>query len=330
MKALITLENYEAFYLDYLEGNLSDADRAAFEKFLAEHPELQLEDELLPEFTLVDEVTMLSSVEKMALKRDYDDTAILPENLEGLLIADSEGLLSDQKKKALEARITSNPLWKQEALLYTKAHVVPNMQEQTDKQVLYRKGGAIIPLWWSGVAAMAAGIALFVTLGIGNDREFGPGTNAAFTAKMPRAEWKNTQSQTDGNTTIQPIQNGTVKPNKKQPGAPVIKTPVQQPSIQQAPSNNSPMNLANNDGSLPPNLPGPNKVTLNPETTPNDQDMALVKDRMSNPIAMLTSVLSDKLNTPIDLKTAKKTKEEKGGFFLKIGKLEISHTGRKR
>lgn len=329
MKALITLENYEAFYLDYLEGNLSDADRAAFEKFLAEHPELQLEDDLLPEFTLVDEDTMLSSVEKMALKRDYDDTAIQPENLEGLLIADSEGLLSDPKKKALEAWIAANPLWKQEAHLYAQAHVAPNMQEQTDKQVLYRKGGAIIPLWWSGVAAMAAGIALFVTLGIGDDREFGPGTNAAFTAKMPRVEWNNTQGQTDGNTKIQPIHNGTVKPNKKQPGAPVIKKPVQQPSIQQAPSNNSPMNLANNDGSLPPNLPGPNKVTLNPETTPNNQDMALVKDRMSNPIAMVTSVLSDKLNTPIDLKTAKKTKEEKGGFFLKIGKLEISHTGRK-
>ncbi|MFY7990639.1 MAG: hypothetical protein ACOVO3_07890 [Fluviicola sp.] len=330
MKALITLENYEAFYLDYLEGNLSDADRAAFEKFLTEHPELQLEDDLLPEFTLLDEDTMLSSVEKMALKRDYEDTAILPENLEGLLIADSEGLLSDPKKKALEAWIAANPLWKQEAQLYAQAHVAPNMQEQTDKQVLYRKGGAIIPLWWSGVAAMAAGIALFVTLGIGDDREFGPGSNAAFTAKMPRVEWNNTTGQTDSNTSIQPIQNGPVKSYKKQAGTPEIKKPEQQPTIQQAPENNGPVNLANNDGSLPPQLPGPNKVTLNPETSPNNQDFALNQNRMSNPIAMITGVLSEKLNTPIDLKTAKKTKEEKGGFYLKIGKLEISHTGRKR
>jgi hypothetical protein len=239
-------------------------------------------------------------------------------------------LLNDEKKRALEVWIQANPIWKQEAHLYDQAQLQADLTEQTDKAPLYRKGGAIIPLWWSGVAAMAAGVALFVTLGIGNDREFGPGTNAAFTAKIPRVEWNNTQGQTDSNASIQPIQNGTVKPIKNQQGAPEIKKPLQQPSIQQAPENNGPVNLANNDGSLPPQLPGPNKVTLNPETSPNNQDFALAQNRMSNPIAMITGVLSDKLNTPIDLKTAKKTKEEKGGFFLKIGKLEISHSGRKR
>jgi hypothetical protein len=330
MKTLITLENYEAFYLDYLEGNLSDADRVAFEKFLETHPELQLEDDSLPEFKLEDADTVLSSLEKLALKRDYDDTLLLPENMEGLLIADTEGLLSSSKKQALQEWVAANPLWKQEAQLYALAHVAPNKQEQTDKQALYRKGGAMIPLWWSGVAAIAAGIALFVTMDIGNDREFGPGMNAAFTAKMPRIEWKNAQDHTDSNTWTRPIKNSIGIPNDNQTEAPVIKKPLPQPSIQQAPSNNSPMNLATNDGSLPPQLPGPNKVTLNPETTPTNQDITLVKDRRSNPIAMVTSVLSDKLNTPIDLKTTKKTKEAKGGFFLKIGKLEISHTGRKR
>lgn len=330
MKSLITLENYEAFYLDYLEGNLSDAERAAFESFLKEHPELQLEDDFLPELLPLAEKPELTSVEKMALKRDYNDEAIVPANMEGLLIADTEGLLDARKQEALQKFLANNPVWKQEAGLYARTHLQPDLTEQMDKTSLYRKGGGVIPLWWTGVAAMAAGVALFVTLGIGDGPISGSGASVAFSAKMPRF---NTQT---GDDTAQAHHAGTPfsrAGNKHNEGqehpAPYFQKPTQQPVLHNEPLP-SPNNLANNDGSLPPVLPGPNKVTLDPEVKTSNQDLAFAQTRMSNPIAMITGVLSEKLNTPIDLKTAKKTKEEKGGFYLKIGKLEISHTGRKR
>jgi len=38
----ISIFNYEAFYLDFLEGTLSEEDTALFLKFMEEHPELRL------------------------------------------------------------------------------------------------------------------------------------------------------------------------------------------------------------------------------------------------------------------------------------------------
>ncbi len=329
MKSLITLENYEAFYLDYLEGNLSNAERAAFESFLNEHPELQLEDDFLPELLPLAEKPELTSVEKMALKRDYNDEAIVPANMEGLLIADTEGLLDARKQEALQKFLAKNPVWKQEADLYARTQLQPDLTEQMDKTSLYRKGGGVIPLWWTGVAAMAAGVALFVTLGIGDGPISGSGTSVAFSAKMPRFNTQTGDTAQAHHTGTPFSRAGNKQHTDQELPAPHFQKPTQQPPLHNEPLP-SPNNLANNDGSLPPVLPGPNKVTLDPEVKTDNQDLAFAQTRMSNPIAMITGVLSEKLNTPIDLKTAKKTKEEKGGFYLKIGKLEISHTGRKR
>jgi len=40
----ITTYNYEAWYVDYLEGTLSYKDRLAFEKFMQENPHLFEDD----------------------------------------------------------------------------------------------------------------------------------------------------------------------------------------------------------------------------------------------------------------------------------------------
>ena len=44
MNQLITEENYESFYLDFLEGNLNQEDTNAMLAFLDEHPMFKLED----------------------------------------------------------------------------------------------------------------------------------------------------------------------------------------------------------------------------------------------------------------------------------------------
>ena len=38
---MITRENYEIYFIDYMDGNLSERERAEVEAFLLVHPDLQ-------------------------------------------------------------------------------------------------------------------------------------------------------------------------------------------------------------------------------------------------------------------------------------------------
>jgi hypothetical protein len=57
--------------------------------------------------------------------------------------------------------------------------------------------------------------------------------------------------------------------------------------------------------------------------TPNSEVVASKPIEMANPIQPVTRKMSSVLNTEIDFKTSKAARK-KGGFYLKIGKLEIS------
>ena len=51
---------------------------------------------------------------------------------------------------------------------------------------------------------------------------------------------------------------------------------------------------------------------------------------MKNPIPLITNTISEKTKTAVDFKTGKATETEKGGFFIKIGKFEVSHKSSKK
>ena len=67
MNMPITIENYEAFYLDYLEGNLSGETLVAFEAFLAAHPELSVDDDALVTLPVSEE--SFDAVQKLSMKK---------------------------------------------------------------------------------------------------------------------------------------------------------------------------------------------------------------------------------------------------------------------
>jgi hypothetical protein len=46
---------------------------------------------------------------------------------------------------------------------------------------------------------------------------------------------------------------------------------------------------------------------------------------MKNPIKPITNRLGDAVKKEVDFRTAKTTSERSGGFYFKIGKLEVSH-----
>jgi hypothetical protein len=345
MKENITLDNYEAFYLDYLEGNLSLVEQKAFEAFLAQHPHLAVDGDELPVLIppATDENTKASSIDVFALQQSIDLSELNPENVDFYLIAKEEGLLSEAQTKALLTWLVAHPSHQVDAALMQQTRFKNEVLIYPNKNKLVQKEARIIPLWWAGAAALAAGIALLLT--------FGWNTNEgnSIQPKQPTIAQKNNQTKqnqepsqtfqqntTNGTQQLAPSvhENGTknrsfVKDHLQPNNIPIVLPSNDQQQLAQ--ENKKPTPKANDDGSLPPNIPAPVRVGDIPEEKTSNQDLAiLTSNEMRNPIEPITEVLSNKLNTPIDFRSAKPTSDKKGGFYLKIGKLEVSHKGSKR
>ena len=337
MNNQIDNSNYEAFYLDYLEGNLSGDALAAFEAFMAAHPELALEDEALLTLSATDEP--FDAVEKLALKKTIDLEDLSTETVSFFLIAREEHLLSPQQEAQLENWLTANAYYRNDARLFAMTKVQANAAEVfAGKAGLKRKQTRVIPMWFTG-AAVAAGLALIITLAIPN----GNGTTENDT---PVASSDSTPGKTHqpGNNTGKPenrtynpvITNGQEQAAGQQDEHPSkINVPVILPVTHKTQAGTDvatldKMELRNlNQASEEPLPIAVSVPATRPETTPTpaaNHDLAWTPiEQMRNPIRPVTDKLSSTLNTPVDLRTAKATKKKQGGFYLKIGKLEISH-----
>jgi uncharacterized protein YbcI len=111
--------NYEAFLLDYIEGNLDETGRAALFAFLEQHPELKpdLEDfDIIPATIISEEPEQLSVKDKRSLKH-------IPEEIEEKIIAYLEGQLSPVEKAAFELELPRNAFMQQTLEAYRKTYL---------------------------------------------------------------------------------------------------------------------------------------------------------------------------------------------------------------
>lgn len=354
MKKLIHTDNYESFYLDYLEGTLSEAERIAFEEFLAAHPELQVDEELL---FLDDAPEKMDPLQKILLKKE-DLSIVTPENLEYLAIGKVENVLSANEEQLFDGYLAKHPEAQKLVADYSETRLQPSAVVYPNKEDLKEKEVAFIP--WkiiSGIVAVAAMLLLFFQLGFNstNTKETTPNT----VAKNNDVK-KNSQTKTDdkkpskmvpsmqsigenntyvaqksnpkrGNSSVNSNSNSRTNPVQKGKRNPDQLVPVQ-PEQEKTP-------LAENKPHHPTILPQvkddkqPVAPTLN-----NDVNKAPSKDlasntggsNMKNPIPLITNTISEKTKTPVDFQTGKATETQKGGFFVKIGKFEISHKSSKK
>jgi hypothetical protein len=218
------------------------------------------------------------------------------------------------------------------------------------KTSLKKSGGRIIPMWWTG-AAVAAGLALIVTIGLnsGTDKPTRNG-GSPMADNRPHTEQTDPKTGTDGSQTVD--RTHTASNNKPRRNGSNTKTAPQQQQKRsgetpKTPGKRRPAYQQNNIllqetvmASLEkrrPELNTGNKIVapmpkaVQPETAPvtneaPETDVAWVPiDEMKNPIQPVTSKLSSTLNTPVDFRTAKASRRKGGGFYLKIGKLQVSH-----
>jgi len=178
----INKNNYEAYIIDYLEGNLTPALSEELHAFLAENPDIRNDMEDILDYTLpIIEKTQFQH--KPSIKKTLNDQQVInQQTIDEWSIAFYENDLGSIEKERLQQAIQQQPALQKtfEQYKYTKV--------QPDKKVVYRnkrelKHAAPLSriLYFAGSIAAAAAIFIFALTFIvnSNNNESGAGTPLA-------------------------------------------------------------------------------------------------------------------------------------------------------
>jgi hypothetical protein len=352
MMERINIFNYEEFYLDFLEGNLNTADSARLIAFLEANPELRLENENLP--TLEKSAIDLDTSFKLNLKQneayhiDFHSDTITPENQESFMIADAERILSPKKQLELDEYIEQNQALIHLRNMYASLHLKP------DKKLVFKEKSSLkkkktIPLWpFISIAASCAFLLLIWNPSSSlksekNISKIEVNDTIQQTKRSEKAIQKNkTKNQQKDSLPSEEFKANYLKDNAEQ-NIPLISSDkklfaqenvaVQKSSqkfdeiylLKLIPSKEiryqaSDLALVERNNSVEQ----PTLSTLSNQDFSADYAM-LSFDEMNNPIRPITNKLSAVVNQEVDFRAAKATEKRSGGFYLKLGKIEISH-----
>lgn len=330
--------NYEAFYLDFLEGNLSKEDTALLLAFLEEHPEFKLEEE---EFISLDQnAVVLEDSYKQSLKQVvFDEDSICLSNIQPFLIAHTEGILSPEKERELDRFIALNPSFSHEQKLFDATRLVPNIAEvYADKSSL--KQVKRVALWPFISLAAAASIALLITFGNltsttdPSEHSVANNTNNDTIKKQSEKKDDSTNKQdheqkTNSAPIIEKSSSTLVATVDRQEIYPTV---VKHEKISRATevvftklkrrSNNHFFDVMDDD--LEPEIASKNNPTPRINKPVQSGYTLLGFQDMKNPIEPVTTQLGTVIKKEVDFRSAKATSKHSGGFYLKIGKLVIS------
>lgn len=131
----IDLHNYEAFFLDHLEGKLSEAQERELFAFLEEHPELKAVLENFEEVTLEPE-TVFESKDSLK-KAEFGDEA---------LIAYVEGEADAAAARDIEALALQNKAFGHELALYKSTVLKPGAEIKFPNKARLKKRGVVVYL----------------------------------------------------------------------------------------------------------------------------------------------------------------------------------------
>ena len=120
----ITRENYEALFLDYYEGNLTESQADELMDFLAQHPDLREEFESFELVFLPEEVKMSMPGKDDIKKPDHARPGSY--SLDKQMIAYFEGDLSEESSSALLSAVAKDPVLQKDFALFRKVRLQPD------------------------------------------------------------------------------------------------------------------------------------------------------------------------------------------------------------
>lgn len=159
----ITLYNYEAFMLDFYDGNLDVVQTEQLMDFLELHPELKAEFESFDSLTLTSDEFAFPDQELLLIDNEAFKSKITTDNCDAYSIAFYEGLLTDDKKEELLLFLSSNPSFNLIHNTYAKTYLPQETIVFESKKSLIHQEPKIIYAFFK-YSAIAAGLILGVFL----------------------------------------------------------------------------------------------------------------------------------------------------------------------
>jgi hypothetical protein len=153
----INRNNYESYFLLYVDNELSGGERNSVEQFISENPDLKMEMDALKEAICVPEE--FSFNKELLIKRE------ITEEIQSKLLSHLDGELSGTEAVILEKQITSdNNLHKEWEFLQKTKLDAAEIVAFPDKSLLYRKEkGRVIAFNFRKLAAAATIVGLLLT-----------------------------------------------------------------------------------------------------------------------------------------------------------------------
>jgi len=216
----ITRNNYEEYFLLYVDGELNSSQRRTVEDFIADNPDLKVELDMLLESVLppVEISFDKSSLHKSPSEYQPSDERILP-------FIDHE--LPASQVAAFEKEVSSNPMLKAEVdlLMQTKLDAAEHISFGNKQRLYRRERGRLVAMRFVRIAVAAALLALLLTavwVYLGNK----PANNVArnvFPAQKEKQQISNNRAgQVDKQSAGNPeeiAQNQKASPVTEQPDA---------------------------------------------------------------------------------------------------------------
>jgi len=166
----INRQNYEEYFILYLDNELGSQERRMVEAFVELHPDLKEELDLLMQFKLAPDTTILfeGKEELMAPKTSgiIETGAINFSNYQEWLSLSVDQELKPEQALSFEQFLAANPAIKKELVIWQRAKLQPETIIFADKAALYRKEEMVKPFpvrWWRLAAAAVLLIGVSIT-----------------------------------------------------------------------------------------------------------------------------------------------------------------------
>jgi hypothetical protein len=159
----INRQNYEEFFLMYVDNELSEAQRTEVEAFVQQNPDLSEELAMLQESVLLPDEVSFTGKESLY----KNENSININNYEEYFLLDVDNELSTEEKGEVEKFVLQHPKLQDEFTLLHQTKLPVEVIEFKDKASLYRKEERerrVIPMRFVRLAIAASVIGLIATL----------------------------------------------------------------------------------------------------------------------------------------------------------------------
>ena len=270
---MITRDNYESFFMDYLEGNLPENQIDQFLDFLNQNADLKEELHQFEEVNLPTEPIVFQEKKQL-----YEITADENQRLENRVVAYMEGDLNADENQAFETYLAAHPELKKEYDLFIKTRLTPDPRiKYPEKRKLYRKSGATIVMNW--VVRAAAVVVLMW------------GINSVVQNQNTQKSGKRNQEVAEVSPKPESIaKKATVEKRNQKTGGPMKNKPERNKEIQEK------ISVAANEA-LPANS-NPTDRDLTPLAQITPIVPQLNQEPMESQLALARSVNAMKINEP--------------------------------